>query len=115
MNFLTDCPINAEIFLKNDAFTSRGAYSGLYNLSSEINGKPSYVESGRILAIWFYKDFWLIGKTSNIGSNSGAFYTKNEFGGLTDSRNKWYYLSFYDGWKEAGSNDVIIQCTRESK
>ena len=38
---------------------------------------------------------------------------ENNFGGLTDGKNKWNYLN--NGWKTAGPNDVNIQCLLEGK
>ena len=37
-----------------------------------------------------------------------------EFGGLTDSRNKWKYLND-DDFTSAGPNDVTIQCLLNGK
>ena len=86
----------------------------MYELTSNVNGKPSYAQSDWPYenAIWFNKEnsLWVIGSKYDIGSDSGRFSTKNEFGGLTESRNKWN-----DGHKTLGPNEINVQCLLEGK
>ena len=112
--FIADCAGDGlKLTLANDVLASQGSYAGYYKSSSIVNGKPSF-KNGRN-AIWFddkYDD-WNVGSIEYLGNDTCAIYTDNEFGGLTDSRNKWKYSN--DGFKSAGPHDVNVQCLLDGK
>ena len=88
-----------------------------YELSENINGKPSW--KSETLAIWYRPKFktWLIGKVSNIGTSIAgiASVDKTEYDCPQQvPKDKWKYL---DGsaWQAASSNDVSFQCTTGKK
>ena len=111
---ISDCAGDFLILtLANDVLASQGSYAGYYKSSSIVNGKPSFKRGGK--AIWYddENDDWNIGSIGNLGTESCVIYTNNEFGGLTDSRNKWKYSN--EGLKLAGPNDVTIQCLLDGK
>ena len=60
-------------------------------------------------AIWYNakNNNWIIGDISFVGSGKARFFAENEFGGLTDSENKWMFVN--DEWEEAPPNDIIVQ------
>ena len=95
--------------MKNDIKEKQGALAGEYRKSSDVHGKPSYLNYGNDKAIWYDGKYsWLIGSIGNLGSNTANIYAKNYFGGLTDARNAWKYAN--NGWKTAGTNDITVEC-----
>ena len=97
--------------MKNNILASKRSFAGKYQLSSNVNGKPSFKNSEK--DIWYNakNHYWMIGSLDNLGGNRAAFYTKDEFGGLTDSKNRWHY--FQIGWKVARPNEIILQYPSE--
>ena len=74
-----------KISLENDALASQGSYVGTYNISTTVNGKPSYTFGEK--AIWYKGgnyNLWFIGLIGELG-NFGVMGASNEFAGLTDS------------------------------
>ena len=80
--------------MKNTAFSAfQRACAGRYEKHKEINGRPSYKMDGK--AIWYLSNLnvWIIGHIENIGNRVGCFYTKDNFGGLCDSKNVWNFTN----------------------
>ena len=93
------------ISLENDALAYHGSYAGTYKISTDFNGKPSYTFGEK--AIWYHKNnLWIIGLIGDLGNS--VMRAKNEFAGLTDSRNHWRY---WYGLREV--NDINVQCTQD--
>ena len=111
-SLFADCAA-VKISLKRDALVFQGRYAGEYEVSSKVDGKPSFKSGER--AIWYNaeNDGWIVGILANLGKFTGDIWTKDEFEGLTDGRNVWKYQN--QGWKDAGPNDVDVQCIRSSK
>ena len=90
--------------MSNNALVSHWSYAGTYKISTDVNGKPSYILDEN--AIWFYPDYnlWFIGPISDIGK-FGLMGAYDEGGGLTDDKNIW--------WHENNDevNDISVQCT----
>ena len=80
---IEDHPSSVEMRFK-DARNSCAKYSGIYELSTSINGKPSY-ESG-LNTIWYKQNTrqWVIGTISNMRSGAGEMVTKDQFEKLPD-------------------------------
>ena len=83
-----------NVTLENDALIQQGKYKfdeGLYKISDEINGKPSWVKSN--LSIWYIPsgNNWGIGPLDRRGDDYAHIHAKNSFNGLTDNRNVWKY------------------------
>ena len=101
-----------ELKLENDAKLHQGSRAGVYfEMSSNVNGKPSY--SMGEYAIWYNSEFnaWLFGSIDDIGSTITGIYAFDDFGGLTDEKNVWRYWNG-DEWKIASTNDIIVtSCT----
>ena len=100
--------------MANDALAEQSIRQGTYQLSEEINGKPSWKSATQ--AIWYYPDFkdWAIGSLSDIGTNFRGI-TSVDYNVENDCpqevpKDKWKY---WDGseWQAASSNDVSFQCT----
>jgi len=94
-----------KITMSNDALASDGSYAGTYEISTDVNGKPSYTFGGN--AIWYRKgspkNIWFIGQISVIGS-FGFIRAYDDFRGLTDERNLWRYTTGGE------VNDIDVQC-----
>ena len=98
--------------MENDAKVYQGHFAGVYfEMSSNVNGKPSYSMGDN--AIWYHNEVnaWLFGSIDHIGSTVTGIYAFDDFGGLTDEKNVWVYWNG-DEYKKAGTNDVIVtSCT----
>ena len=98
------------VSLKNEVSVNKKEFTGNYQISETVNGKPSW-KSGEN-AIWFLplKNNWLIGYWNKLGEDDGELYASNVYEKLTDNRNVWKY---YDNtWIiPSDSSDVIISCS----
>ena len=111
--FISDCQCpSLTVTLANDALAEQSDRRGTYQLSENINGKPSWKSGTQ--AIWYYSQqkYWMIGPVSEIGTNTGWIYsaTDTEYDCPQQvPKDKWKY---WDGskWQKAGSNDVSFQC-----
>ena len=67
-------------------------------------------------AIWYLSDlnYWVIGLIKFTGSDRASFFTKDEFGGLTDKRNVWM-LHTEIGWIRAEPNEINVTSIISSK
>ena len=107
-DYATQCP-TVNVTLNNGALASRGEFQGLYQISNQTNGKPSWTLDP--YAIWYSLEYgWLIGDLADIGQNIAAIYALDNYGGLDDNNNQWNY---HDGsnWVAASPNDINIDCT----
>ena len=100
------------VTLKNGALDSQRSMQGIYLISDQINGKPSWTSV--LNAIWYSLSFgWLIGPQYVIGEDLGFIYSADDYGGLDDTNNQWNY---YDGsnWVSATPNEININCTSKN-
>ena len=60
--------------MKNYALVAQGGKQGLYQKSSCINGKNSWISS--LYALWYVSQYqyWIIGNIDDIGENYGYIY-----------------------------------------
>ena len=122
MHCFADCSIAVIVKLENDAKDRQGLLAGRFERSDDVNGKPSYKKgescwycwNSHEYAIWYSKDingYWMLGDFDSIGSDEGGIIAQNEFEGLTDERNNWYY-TFNDKWIKAEKNDIVVKCSQ---
>ena len=104
------------VSLNNEVSVAKKEFTGDYQISKTVNGKPSW-KSGEN-AIWYMaypNGYWVIGYWNKLGTDYGKFYALNDYGGLTDNRNIWNYTpgtSPGKGWiAQSDSKDVIISCS----
>ena len=72
------------VTLKNGALDSQRSMQGIYLISDQINGKPSWTSVSN--AIWYSLSFgWLIGPQYVIGEDLGFIYAADDYGGLDDT------------------------------
>ena len=70
-----------------------GFLQGDYQISTQLNGKPSWTKN--TYAIYYVsRGFWIFGTLESIGGEFAWIYARNDFSGLTDSKNTWL---FYNG------------------
>ena len=84
---------------------------GSYESSNFINGKRSWIDQVFGKAIWFKNNGWIIGLIGHIGTNKATFYAHNEFSGLSDTNNQWYYKDDGQWILPEDPNDIRIEIT----
>ena len=108
------------VSLKNEVAADKKEFTGGYQISETVNGKPSW-KSGEH-AIWYLPigNAWIIGYLNKLGVDDAELFAPNDYGGLTDNRNVWRYTPSWLGFGwiiPSDSNDVIVSCSggEESK
>ena len=94
--------------MKNDVLAHQGTFEGTYELSTPVNGHPSWISSTN--AIWSnpeYPDWWMIGKLDNIGQ-IGKIIATGMFFGQTKSY-EWCYFKGSE-LKTPEEDDIIVEC-----
>ena len=68
-----------------------GFLQGDYQISTQLNGKPSWTKS--TYAIYYCMGNWAFGPLKSIGGGGGYawIYAINDFSGLTDNENVWKF------------------------
>ena len=95
-----------KISLKNDVLVHQGTFEGTYEMSTPVNGKPSWISSTN--AIWCTPDdtdYWIIGKLDDIGTDFGYIHSEGMFLG----QNEWLYWNGSE-LKTPKENDIIVEC-----
>ena len=97
--------------MKNDVLAHHGTFEGTYELSTPVNGNPSWISSTN--AIWSnpeYPDWWMIGKLDDIGQIGNIIATGMFFG-----QTKAYEWLYWNGieLKTLEEDDIIVECTAE--
>ena len=110
----SDCPI-INITLNNEPFNLLTNYSyDKYNASETlVNGKSYWKNPAYVTAIWYVSSSnrWTIGSLDHISDGLGDFYTNNQFSGLTDNANQWYFKDNETNWKlPSYPNDILLIC-----
>ena len=95
--------------MKNDILVHQGTFEGTYELSTPVNGHPSWISSTN--AIWSdpeYPDWWLIGKLDDIGQIAGGIIATGMFLGQT----KTYEWRYWKGseLKTPAEDDIMVEC-----
>ena len=52
----------------------------------------------------------MIGRLSGIGNDKGWIYASNDFSGITDNENQWYYWNGNAWTSPSDPNDIQIAC-----
>ena len=88
-----------------------GFLEGNYHTSTEVNGKPSWVNDA--YAIWYISshDMWILGNLNDIGQFSPIFWSFNDFSELTVD-NEW---RFWNGASWTISSYISIVLTGSFK
>ena len=95
-----------KISLKNDVLVHQETFEGTYEMSTPVNGHPSWISSTN--AIWSNPDFpadWVIGKLDDIGKGFGYIHSEGMFLG----QNEWLYWNGSE-LKTPKENDIIVEC-----
>ena len=97
--------------MKNDVLAHHGTFEGTYELSTTVNGHPSWISSTS--AIWSnpkFPDWWMIGKLDDIGQIGNIIATGMFFG--QTKTYEWRY-SIGSELKTPAEDDIIVECTAE--
>ena len=105
-----DCQF-LRVRLKNNALTAHEEKQDTYQLSSIVNGRPSWISISQ--AIWYIPQFknWAVGPLESLGTTnrgiSSRFYNEAD-----DPKNikYWDYYKSGSGWISPEVNDIIIEC-----
>ena len=113
-NSTSGCSI-VSVILKNEPFFLHTTYVyGIYNRSETLlNGKMYWKNPAYVTAIWYVSSSnrWTIGSLDHISDGLGDFYTNNQFSGLTDNANQWYFKDNETNWKlPSYPNDILLIC-----
>ena len=103
-----------KLSLKNDVLFHLPNFEGTYEMSTVINGHPSWISSTN--AIWSNPDHptnWVIGKLEAIGTNFGYIHAYGMFFGpkKTDMWSFRYRIELT--LNKMNKNDVIVECLFE--
>ena len=110
----SDCSI-LNVILKNEPLYLHTSYLyGNYTASETlVNGKSYWKNIRMVKAIWYVSSSnrWTIGILDHISKGLGDFYTNNQFSGLTDNANQWYFKDNETNWKlPSNPNDILVFC-----
>ena len=99
-----------NVNLKNEVLNTLGFLNGNYQSATQVNGKPSWKSDA--YAIWYIQsnNNWMIGRLSDIGNDLGWIYASNDFSGITDNENQWYYWNGNAWTSPSDPNDIQIAC-----
>ena len=101
-----------DITLENDVLESHGERVGLYEKSSQVNGRASWSSTSQ--AIWFVDSLnrWAIGSLEDIGTTAAGIANNKEVSQCPFdlSSEDWMYYTFSDGWKSAYANEINLVC-----
>ena len=98
------------ITLENNVLLAQGLHEGIYNISSMVNGKPSW--TSMLNGIWYVSEhsLWMIGALDYIGQPTGGLYNlqadKCPFNVPSEM---WIYYS--NGWMYSGANETNVHCS----
>ena len=108
-----DCCSIVRMSLTGELLHAGYAYFiGDYEMSIMLNGETSWIKNGN-LAIWYYPGYWVIGNLAYIGEFYGFMYVSNDFDGLTDDENAWYYWGGGSWISPTNPTDIQITCVNE--
>ena len=101
-----------SVRLKNNALTAHKEKKDTYQLSSIVNGRPSWTSISILRSIWYIPRFknWAVGPLESLGTTnrgiSSRFYNEGD-----DPQNikYWDYYKSGSGWISPDVNDVIIE------
>ena len=99
-----------NVNLRNEILNTFAFLNGNYQSATQVNGKPSWKND--VYAIWYIQsdNKWLIGELSDIGKNVAWIFAFNDFSGITDNKNKWYYADGNAWYSPYYSSDIQIAC-----
>ena len=101
------CP-SLRVILKNNVLASHILKPGTYNLSSTINGKPSWTSESQ--AIWFIPQWnqWAIGPIDSLGTTTRGI-RSSQYSKDPQNVVSWDYSDMESGWWSA-DDDIIVEC-----
>ena len=85
-----------------------GFLDGDYQISTEVDGKPSWINND--YAIWYKSihNSWFIGDSNDIGQSLCYLYAYNDFSDPTADDNQWFYWNGNSWTSPSNPEDISI-------
>ena len=99
-----------KVILKKDVLKYQDQKQGVYELSDDVHGKPSWTSSS--MAIWYIpvSKVWGIGPLESIGSSIVGIFGPNNVLDYPHEIKQWNYVIDENTIETATETDVIIKC-----
>ena len=96
--------------MKNEVLLNQGTRQGIYERSTDINERPSWIHTTKSEAIWYISKWkiWAIGSLSDIGTD-----TRGISGSSKDAPSLPYDTISWEYWTGSGFKktlDTSVQC-----
>ena len=100
-----------KVKLKNNVFTHHGYWQGTYQLSSTVNGRPSWTTESYAIRYLPNDKVWGIGKLEDIGNTISGI-TSVDDNEVDDPQHmlSWNYYSGDEWVVPDEKNDIIVEC-----
>ena len=99
--------------MKNEVLLNQGTHQGIYERSTDINERPSWIHTTKSEAIWYIPQWkkWAIGSLSDRGTDIRGIsgYMKDE-PSLPYETISWEYWTGSSFEKESAFGDTSVQC-----
>ena len=91
-------------------FHKHYSYNNYEKSKTIVNGKESWTDTQELYAIWYVpsNNRWIIGAVDYVGKDFGNFYALDQYSGLTDSKNKWYFKDLDGQWHLPNPFDITV-------
>ena len=113
--FFADCCSEIKIVLTGDVLEKQSGFQGTYRIENDLeNGRKHWTSLDGMQAIWFdnlVSNSWMIGSSSNRGSNSGGIHSAHDSGCPTQNGMRFKYLKSSGSLLLAPKNSVSLTCS----
>ena len=110
--FIAPCQ-TIRVILKNEVLLNQGTRQGIYERSTDINERPSWIHTTKSEAIWYMSKWkkWAIGSLSDIGTDTrGISGLNKDAPSLPYETISWEYWTGSSFEKESAFGDTSVQC-----
>ena len=80
--------------------------AGKYTLAGMMNGFPYWVKETQ--AIWFVRNFWMIGPKAKLGSTTGGLYSVAKADCPSNGLDWLYYDAATKKWTQGGQDAKVL-------
>ena len=108
---LVEACAKLNVNLKKDVLKYQDQKQGVYELSDDVHGKPSWTSSS--MAIWYISlsKVWGIGPLESIGSSIVGIFGPKNLLDYPHEIKQWNYVVDENTIETATENEVMIKCT----
>ena len=112
--FFADCCSEIKIVLIGHVLEKQSRFQGTYRIENDLeNGRKHWTSLDGMQAIWFdnlVSNSWMIGSSSNRGSNSGGIHSAHDSGCPTQNGMRFKYWNGSYPYLDAPKNSVSLTC-----